>query len=650
MKLPQLLGTLLPPRVVARGQSRRVRSKETIALLQSNTLHLLVAWALVPWGSGVAQDPATAAFEQREVQIPMRDGVRLHTLIFTPKAQSTDLPLILTRTPYGIAGSANTFSTSYAELAQEGFSFVFQDIRGRFGSEGTFVMLRPPRDKADPKATDESTDTYDTIEWLLKNVPRNNGRVGMLGVSYPGWLTVMAMLDPHPALKAVSPQASPASMFLGDDFHHNGAFRLSYGFEYVAMMEGSKEFSPFTFDQYDTYSWYLSLGPLSQVAERLPEGKYPTWVNFAAHPNFDAFWQREAVMQYLDRVRVPTLNVAGWWDQEDFYGPLKIYETLEPTDSKHLNFLVVGPWNHGGWRGRSGKQLGWVDFGDSTSVYFRREIELPWFAYWLKDKGMLQLAEATTFETGANTWRSHASWPPKENVTPRQLYFHSGGRLAFRPPASEQGDSGFDAYLSDPARPVPYRARPILPLYGGRGSTWSTWLVDDQRFAQDRPDVAAWQTEPLEEDLVIAGDIVAHLFAATSGSDADWVVKLIDVYPERYEPDPKLGGYQLMVANDVLRGRFRKSFEHPEAVMPNRTEEYVVDLHSQNYRFRKGHRIKVQVQSSWFPLIDRNPQTFVPNIFQARAADFRVATQRVFRTPGSASFVRFPVVSGSPIP
>jgi hypothetical protein len=373
-------------------------------------------------------------------------------------------------------------------------------------------------------------------------------------------------------------------------------------------------------------------------------------VNFAAHPNFDAFWQREAVMQYLDRVRVPTLNVAGWWDQEDFYGPLKIYETLEPTDSKHLNFLVVGPWNHGGWRGRSGKQLGWVDFGDSTSVYFRREIELPWFAYWLKDKGMLQLAEATTFETGANTWRSHASWPPKENVTPRQLYFHSGGRLAFRPPASEQGDSGFDAYLSDPARPVPYRARPILPLYGGRGSTWSTWLVDDQRFAQDRPDVAAWQTEPLEEDLVIAGDIVAHLFAATSGSDADWVVKLIDVYPERYEPDPKLGGYQLMVANDVLRGRFRKSFEHPEAVMPNRTEEYVVDLHSQNYRFRKGHRIKVQVQSSWFPLIDRNPQTFVPNIFQARAADFRVATQRVFRTPGSASFVRFPVVSGSPIP
>jgi putative CocE/NonD family hydrolase len=595
-------------------------------------------------GQAPAQPPA--AFEQREALIPMRDGVRLHTSIFVPKQQAGPLPLLLTRTPYGIAGAAGTFSGSYSELAQEGFIFVFQDIRGRFGSEGSFVMLRSPRDRRDPKAIDESTDTYDTIAWLLQNVPGTNGRVGMLGVSYPGWLTVMAMLDPHPALKAVSPQASPASMFLGDDFHHNGAFRLAYGFEYVAMMEGGKEFSPFAFDQSDAFSWYLGLGSLSHVPERYPEGKFPTWVNFAAHPDFDAFWQREALMQYLDQVRVPTLNVAGWWDQEDFYGPVKIYETLEPHDSKHLNYLVVGPWNHGGWRGRSGQKLGSIDFGDSTSVYFKRTIEAPWFAYWLKDKGTLQLAEATTFEAGANAWRSYASWPPKENVTARQLYFQPGGRLSFEAPRAP-ADSGYDAYVSDPSRPVPYRARPILPTFG-RGSTWSTWLLDDQRFAQDRPDVVAWETPALEQDLVLAGDIVAHLFAATSGSDADWVVKLIDVYPEQNAGDPKLAGYQLMVANDVFRGRYRKSFEHPEAIQPNRTEEYVIDLHSQNYRFLKGHKVRVQVQSSWFPLIDRNPQTFVPNIFQAKDSDFRVATQRIYRTPGSASFLQLSVV-GKPV-
>jgi putative CocE/NonD family hydrolase len=599
---------------------------------------------------GAAQSaPPSAGFDSTEALIPMRDGVRLHTWIFTPKGATTPLPLLLTRTPYGIAGAGGSFAGSYAELAAERFIFVFQDIRGRFGSEGTFVMLRPPRDKRDPTAIDESTDTYDTIAWLLQTVPGHNGRVGMLGVSYPGWLTVMAMLDPHPALKAVSPQASPASMYLGDDFHHNGAFRLSYGFEYVTMMEGSKEFSPFAFDQYDTYSWYLSLGSLANADARHLSGKYPTWNNFVAHPDYDAFWQREAVMQYLDRVTVPTLNVAGWWDQEDFYGPLKIYETLEPHDSKRLNYLVVGPWNHGGWRGRSGRMLGNIDFGDSTALHFKRNIETPWFAYWLKDKGALQLAEATTFEAGANAWRSHGSWPPREGVTPQRLYFHPGGRMAFTPPAAVAGDSGFDAYVSDPARPVPYRARPILPSFG-RGSTWSTWLVDDQRFAQDRPDVMAWETPPLEEDLVIAGNIMAHLFAATTGSDADWVVKLIDVYPEKHEPEPKLGGYQLMVSNEVFRGRYRKSFERPEAIVPNQTQEYAIDLHAQNYRFKKGHRIRVQVQSSWFPLIDRNPQTFVPNIFTAKESDFRAAIQRVFRTPSAASFIQLPVVQRNPVP
>jgi putative CocE/NonD family hydrolase len=606
-----------------------------------------IAFALTLAVSAVAgQTPAANpadAFAVTEVMIPARDGVKLHTLIYTPKTITTNLPIILTRTPYGIAGAGGSFATSYAEMAQEGYIFAFQDIRGRFGSEGQFVMLRPPRDRKDPKAVDESSDTYDTIEWMLKNVPRNNGRVGMLGVSYPGWLTVMAMLDPHPALKAVSPQASPASMFLGDDFHHNGAFRLSYGFEYVAMMEGGKEITPFAFDQYDTYSWYLSLGTLRTVTDSLPQGKFPTWKNYVAHPNFDAFWQREFAVKYLDRVAVPTLNVAGWWDQEDFYGPVTIYRALEPHDTKHMNYLVVGPWNHGGWRGRTGDKLGVIEFGSNTAQYYRSNIELPWFNYWLKDKGKLELAEATTFESGSNEWKSYDSWPPKREVTARKLYFGPGGKLSFDPPATTKPDSGFDAYVSDPSKPVPYRVRPILPTYGP-GSTWSSWLVDDQRFAQDRPDVTAWRTAPLEEDVVIAGDVLAKLFASTTGSDADFVVKLIDVYPEKYEPNPKLGGYQLMVSNEVFRSRFRKSFEKPEALTPNKVEEIAVDLHTQSYRFKKGHRIAVQVQSSWFPLIDRNPQTFVPNIFEAKPSDFRVTTQKIFRSPQQASFISLPVV------
>jgi putative CocE/NonD family hydrolase len=617
---------------------------------RSLTLGLLGLLAgAVPAATGLAQTPvspadAAAAFERTEVLIPMRDGVRLHTRVFTPKGASGNLPFILTRTPYGIAGAQGCFAVSCAELAAEGFIFVFQDIRGRFGSEGEFVMLRAPRDPNDPKAIDESTDAYDTISWLLANVPRHNGRVGMLGVSYPGWLTVMAMLDPHPALKAVAPQASPASMWLGDDFHHNGAFRLSYGFEYVVMMEGSKEITRFAFDQYDTFSWYLSLGSLANANARHLHGKYPTWNNFVSHPDYDAFWQRETATRYMDRVRVPTLNVAGWWDQEDFYGPLKIYETLEATDTKHLNYLVVGPWNHGGWRGRTGDSLGPIKFGSATAQHFRRAIEVPWFAYWLKDKGRLTLAEATTFEAGANAWRSFDSWPPKTQVRSRKLYLGPTGTLSFDPPVVA-ADSGFDAYLSDPARPVPYRARPIIPSLGGRGSTWSTWLVDDQRFAQDRPDVVAWETAPLEEDLAIGGRIMARLFASTTGSDADWVVKLIDVYPERYEADPKLGGYQLMVSNEVFRGRYLKSFERPEALVPGRVTEFAIDLHTQNYRFLKGHRIRVQVQSTWFPLIDRNPQTFVPNIFAAQESDFRSATHRIYRTPAAPSHVELPVLS-----
>ncbi|MGI9091333.1 MAG: CocE/NonD family hydrolase, partial [Gemmatimonadaceae bacterium] len=582
-------------------------------------------------------------FDKTEVQIAMRDGVHLHTAIYVPKGATGPLPIIMSRTPYGIGGAEKAITSPVlADLVSDGYIFVFQDIRGRFTSEGKFVMLRPMRDKRDVKAIDESTDAYDTIDWLLKNVPRNNGRVGMMGTSYPGWLTVIAMLDPHPALKAVSPRASPADMFIGDDFHHNGAFRLSYGFEYATMMETSKEISSFTFDQPDLYDWYLKLGSLAHVDERYLHGNIPSWNDFSTHPNYDAFWQRQAVAPYLNQVKVPTLNVAGWWDQEDFYGPVKIYETLEPHDTQHLNYLVVGPWNHGGWSALTGQKLGNVDFGSPTSAYFRKHIEAPWFAHWLRGEGTLNLAEATTFEAGSNSWRSYDNWPPRKIVSPRKLYLRTNHVLSFQP-ATGSVDSAFDSYVSDPANPVPYRRRPIKPTYTD-GSTWSTWLFDDQRFVQGRPDVVAWQTAPLSEDVTIAGNIAAHLFASTTGTDADWIVKLIDVYPDQYEPNPKLDGYELMVANDVLRARFRDGFENPQPIVPNHVDEYVVDLHSQDYRFLKGHRIMVQVQSSWFPLIDRNPQTFVPNIFAAKDSDFRSATQRIFHSKQSPSYIQLPVI------
>jgi putative CocE/NonD family hydrolase len=610
------------------------------------TATLVVACRPASTRSPAVTQAATAvasSFDQRDELIAMRDGVRLHTVIFTPKGVTGSLPIILVRTPYGISGAARSLAGAYAELAADGYVFVFQDIRGRYRSEGQFVMLRPMRDKADPKAIDESTDAYDTIDWLLRNVPHNNGRVGMLGVSYPGWLTVMAMLDPHPALKAVSPQASPADMFIGDDFHHNGAFRLSYGFEYATMMETNKEQEFFDFGRPDTYDWYLELGSLATINERHLHGTIPTWNDFVTHHSYDAFWQRQAVAPYVDRVTVPTLNVAGWWDQEDFYGPITIYRLLEQHDRNNKNYLVVGPWNHGGWNGASGQKLGAIDFGSATAVEFRKNIQAPWFALWLKDKGRLDLPEATTFQAGGNRWQRHDSWPPRTNVAERRLYFRANGVLSFDPPA-ERSTEAFDAYVSDPANPVPYRRRPIPPTYSS-GSTWSRWLVDDQRFLEGRPDVISWQTAPLTEDVAIAGNIIARLFASTTGSDADWIVKLIDVYPELDEGDPALSGYQLMVANDVFRGRFRKSFEHPEPIVPNRIEEYVIDLHSQDYRFRKGHRIMVQVQSSLFPLIDRNPQTFVQSIFEARAEDFRAQTHRIFRSPEAASHVQVSIVS-----
>jgi putative CocE/NonD family hydrolase len=616
----------------------------------SSNLGVLLLWALalswLPIPRALAQAPKDASnFSKKEVMIPARDGVRLNTAVYAPKTASGPLPIIILRTPYGIGDTALERNWGYLkDLAADGYIFVFQDIRGRFKSEGRFVMSRPPRDREVPKAVDESTDTYDTIDWLVKNIPGNNGRVGMLGISYGGWLTVMALLDPHPALKAASPQASPDDMFLGDDFHHNGAFRLSYGFEYAAELETSKEDTAFDFDRYDTYEWYLNLGPLSNANERYFHGKLPTWNDFCNHPNYDAFWKKQRFEPYLNKpVTVPTLNVAGWYDQEDFYGPVRVYDLMEKHDTDHKNFLVVGPWNHGGWGRSDGRKLGNVDFGSATSEYFREKIQAPFFAYYLKDQGSLRQPEAITFQTGSNKWESYDAWPPREGITDRNLFFISNGRLSFDKPAAS-GPHDFDSYISDPANPVPYRRRPIEPTYYASGSGWYTWLLEDQRFVQGRPDVATWETETLQSDVTVAGDIVAHLFASTSGSDSDWFVKLIDVYPEQYPEDPKMGGYQLIIADEVFRGRFRKSFENPEPITPNQVNEYTIDLHTNNHAFLKGHRIMVQVQSTLFPLIDRNPQKFVDNIFKASASDYKPAEQHIFRSSRFPSHISLPVV------
>ena len=578
-------------------------------------------------------------WDMRDEMIPARDGARLHTIIVTPRNASEKLPFLIERSPYGFnqAGIERSLANRYKQLADEGFIFVFQDIRGRYGSDGTFVMQRPVRDPKDPKSIDEGSDTYDTIDWLLKKVPNNNGRAGILGISYGGWLAAMALIDPHPALKAASEQASPADMFLGDDFHHNGAFRLSYGFEYVSRMETGKTQYRFDPPIFDTFAWYLSVGPLSEIDRQYFHGEKPTWNNFMNHPNYDSFWQSQAVNLILKKTAVPNLNVAGWWDQEDYYGPMKIYETLEKNDADHKNYLVVGPWRHGGWGGE-GKKLGPIDFSGDQSKYFREKIEAPWFAHWLKDKGSLAQPEAMAFETGRNTWQRYDAWPPVEGIDKRKLYTAAANTLTFDAPR-DNSDQAFDAYVSDPAHPVPYRHRPIPPTYSPN-SGWTTWLSEDQRFVDQRPDVLSWTSAPLTDDLVIAGDVVVHLAASTSGSDSDWIAKLIDVYPEN---DPKLPGYELMIDNEVFRARFRDSFEHPEALMPDRVYDYAIDIHSADHAFERGHRIMLQIQSTWFPLIDRNPQTFVENIFKASAEDYKAATQKVYRSAQHATYVELPV-------
>jgi putative CocE/NonD family hydrolase len=570
----------------------------------------------------------------------VRDGIRLNTSVCEPEGAQGPLPFILTRTPYGIAGDT-VVPESYRFFAADGYIFVSQDIRGRYRSEGEFIMQRPLHDPRDRNGVDESTDTYDTVAWLLTNVPGNNGRVGVLGVSYPGFLATMAGINPHPAVRAISPQAPMTDTWMGDDFFHQGAFRLSYGFEYAGSMELSSD-SPLSgqlpIGSWDTYEWYKALGSLSNADARYFRGRVPTWQAFVAHPAYDAFWRSRAVQRVLKVPVVPTLTVGGWWDQEDRYGPLATYAALEKGDTGGRNFLVMGPWNHGGWR-RPANLMRVVDPG--TYEAYLRDVEAPWFAHYLKDREGRPQPDALVYDAGAQRWRSYQSWPPKTGGTPRRLYLHGGGSLSFDPPGARE--PAYDQYVSDPAHPVPYRSRPIERTYDARGSRWKFWETEDQRFVEGRPDVVSWISAPLKEDLLVAGDISARIVASTTGRDADWVVKLIDVFPDSMPENWAWGGYQLMVAHEIMRGRYRKSFTTPEPLAPNRPLEFTVDLHQQSYTFKSEHRLMVQIQSTWFPLYDRNPQTWVPNIFKARAGDFQAQTHRIWHTAKLPSRVELTV-------
>ncbi len=578
------------------------------------------------------------SYSREEVMIPMRDGVKLHAIVLRPTDMKDALPFLMQRTPYGVDESTPaSIQARYAELAQSGYIFVMADIRGRYESQGQFVMMRPiaahhDPNSSDPSQIDESTDTWDTVAWLIRNIPGNNGRVGVVGVSYPGFLAAEAGIDPHPAVKAISPQAPMTDVWLGDDFFHNGAFRQTYGYDYVLGMESSKE-ATFSKLNEDAYSFFLDAGSFAAAGKKSGVDALPTGRAFLEHPAYDEFWRARAVQAHLTQVAVPTLEVGGWWDQEDMWGPQAEYAVLKPHDAQHQVFLVLGPWNHGEW-GRTTRHLGVVDFHAATGDQFREKIEAPFFAHYLKDQPGFDLEDTASFQTGSDRWMRYSHWPP-ENTTERDLYLGANGALSFEKPVNTEV---FTSYASDPANPIAYRKRPIEATYDPAGSGWYTWLAEDQRPYNGRKDVATWTTTALEHDLTVTGDVAADLHASTSGTDSDWVVKLIDVYPA----DPALGkmsGYQLMIAEEIFRGRYRKSYEHPEAIPANKVEEYKYSLHGADHVFLKGHKIMVQVQSSWFPLYDRNPQTFVPNIMTAQPSDYRAAEQHIY----AGSHIELPV-------
>jgi putative CocE/NonD family hydrolase len=592
-------------------------------------------------GSAAAQGQAEvkAQYTKYEHRIPMRDGKRLFTAVYVPKDQSQTYPILLTRTPYnvkpyGVDASRDNLGPSPL-FGKAGYIFAYQDVRGRWMSEGEFVNMRPHNPAKKDKEIDESSDTYDTIEWLLAHVPGHNGKVGQWGISYPGFYTAAGMIDAHPALKAASPQAPVTDWFVGDDWHHNGALLLPHMFNFMARFDRprplpTKKFNP-TFDHEtpDGYQYFLKLGPLDDAGQGYFKGEAAFWNEAMKHGTYDDFWQARNLRQHLKEIKPAVLTVGGWFDAENLFGALEVYKNIQKNSTKTSNRLVMGPWVHGGWSGGEGSKLGDVSFDAKTAEFYREHIEFPFFEHYLKGKGEMKHPEAWVFETGTNVWRKYDTWPPKA-AKPRELYFHTGCKLRDEIPPDATPEDGHDEYLSDPAKPVPYLEKIAIGMA-------PEYMTADQRFAGRRPDVLVYETEPLESDLTVVGSFKAELFVSTSGTDSDWVVKLIDVYPDDH-PDPnpnptgvRMGGYQQLVRGDVMRGKFRKSYEKPEAFTPGKPTSVKFTLPDVCHTFRSGHRLMVQVQSSWFPLIDRNPQTFV-DIYRAKESDFKKATQRVYHT------------------
>ena len=607
--------------------------------------------------------PVTATFDydKRDVMIPMRDGVKLHAVIVVPKG-AKNAPILLTRTPYKAKAQVSQNASSHLGrilqgydnatdvIVEGGYIRVVEDVRGKYGSEGDYVMNRPLRGPLNPTPVDHATDTYDTIDWLVKNVPESNGKVGILGISYDGFTTLMAMFNPHPALRVVVPMNPMVDGWMGDDWFHYGAFRqqnLGYIYEQEATRANDLKWWTGYFDDYDAF---LAAGSAGEMGHSHGLEQVGFWRRILEHPSYDEFWQDQAVDRLLaaQPLNVPTMLVASLWDQEDIYGALAVYRAIKPKDTQNDKvFLVLGPWHHGQGIG-NGSSLGAITFGADTALEFRRQILGPFLAQYLKDGApKADIAPVTAFETGTDKWLRLSAWPAgcPSGCTVRStpLYLHPGLKLGFTAP--QTGAAAYEEFVSDPAKPVPYRVRPVQPMGYGEGSTWSIWLVDDQREPSARQDVVSFVSESLTAPVKIAGQPIAHLVASTSGTDSDWVVKLIDVYPDEVASDPKLGGYQLMVSADIFRGRYRESFANPKPITADEPLLYKFALPTANHVFLPGHRIMVQIQSSWFPLYDRNPQTFVPNIFWAKPADYKKAVQRIYHAPGQESFVELPVVT-----
>ncbi|OFW05887.1 MAG: glutaryl-7-ACA acylase [Acidobacteria bacterium RIFCSPLOWO2_02_FULL_67_36] len=604
--------------------------------------------------------PRTESFDyaRRDVMVPMRDGVRLHTVILVPKG-ARGAPVLLTRTPYDATALTTHASSTHLGpilygydnatdvIVEGGYIRAVQDVRGKHGSEGDYVMNRPLHGPLNPTPVDHATDTYDTIDWLVKNVPESNGKVGILGVSYDGFLPLMAVVNPHPALKVSVPMNPMVDGWMGDDWFHNGAFRQQM-MPYIHDQEATRTSElPWWTSHYDDYDTYMEAGSAGELARRHGLEQLGFWRKIVEHPSYDAFWREQAMDRILagQPLHVPMMLVHSLWDQEDIYGAPAVYKALEPKDTENDKvFLVMGPWHHG-QEIREGSSLGAIKFNSDTALYFRQEILRPFLDRYLKDDApKADVAPVTAFETGTNTWRRLPAWPAgcatgcSVQATP--LYLGAGLKAGFAAPKS--GDAAFDEYVSDPSKPVPYRLRPNQPA---SGPGWAQWLVEDQREASGRPDVVAFVSDVLAAPVKISGQPMANLIASTSGTDADWVVKLIDVYPDEVAGQPSMGGFQLMVAGDIFRGRYRESLETPQPIASDEPLLYRFALPTANHVFLPGHRLMVQVQSTWFPLYDRNPQTFVPNIFLAKPGDFRKAVQRVYHAPGQASFVELPLVT-----